>query len=151
ERKDEMLHVALGAHTPRGRASRSHRAELVPPWAPPRNTPALAGRRAKRALLREAVEQAAAAGSDEAGLRAVARHVRRDGGVLVHRVGDAFAVAVAEHGAAEVAARPVIAGEVHVRRERAAFEGRAGQHVVLIRRIAANLGGLALLVEAVRL
>ena len=50
-------------------------------------------------LLREAVEQAVAAGGDEIGLAAAARHVRGIPGLLEDRVGVALAVDVAEHRA----------------------------------------------------
>src|SRR5882672_8873657 len=49
------------------------------------------GRELEDRLLREAVEQAVAAGGDEVGLAAAARHVRRHPGLLVDGVGDAFA------------------------------------------------------------
>src|SRR4051794_6547574 len=73
-------------------------------------------------LLCVAVEQAAAAGGDEVGLRTAARHMRGDPGLLVDGVGDAFTVGVAQHGAAEGAARPVVAGQVEVAGESLAFQ-----------------------------
>src|SRR5260370_37760229 len=87
-------------------------------------------------LLREAVEQAVAAGGDEVGLAAAAGLVRRGPGALEFVVGAAAAVDVAEFGLAEFAARPVVAGQVHVAGERSAVGLRAGQGVVIGRRIA---------------
>src|SRR5882672_6452826 len=107
------------------------------------------GRELEDRLLREAVEQAVAAGGDEVGLAAAARHVRRHPGLLVDGVGDAFAIDVTEHGAAEGAAAPVVAGQVEVTRERFSVQVGAGQHVVHVWRVTAHLHQLALLVVGV--
>src|SRR5206468_6470307 len=72
----------------------------------------------RNALLREAVEQAVAPGRDQVGLTAAARHVRRVPRFDERRHDGAIAVDVADHGAPEGAARPIAAGQVHVRRER---------------------------------
>src|SRR5262245_1690676 len=98
-------------------------------------------------LRREAVEQARTSGRDQVLLAAGARHVRGVPGALVHRVGDALAVVVADQRLAEGAARPVVAGHVDVGRKRAAVHLRAGQDVVLVGRVAAALDHLALLVQ----
>src|SRR5438477_3253482 len=65
---------------------------------------------------------------------------------------------MAEHGDADCAARPVVAGEIQILRPSPALRGRTGQHVVLVRRPAdagdyraalsqrrgaADLGGIA--------
>jgi len=64
-------------------------------------------------LLPEAVEQPVAAGGDEIRLAAAARHVGRDPGrIVLGRRRIALAIDVAEHGAAERAAGPVVAGQV---------------------------------------
>src|SRR5712672_2416278 len=101
-------------------------------------------------LLREAVEQAAAAGGDEIRLRTAARHMRRDPGLLVHGVGDAFTVGVAQHGAAEGAARPVVASQVEIARESLAFQVGARQHVMHVGRVAAQFNGIALFIHNIR-
>src|SRR5215470_1914924 len=69
-------------------------------------------------LLREAVVQAVSTSGDQVGLAAAARHVRRHPGLLIDGVGNAFAIDVTEHGAAEGAAGPVVAGQVEVAGER---------------------------------
>jgi hypothetical protein len=85
-----------------------------------------------KSLLREAVEQAVAAGRDEIGLAAAAGHVGRVPGFQIGR-GLGGAVDMAEHGAAEGAARPVVAGQVEIRREHPAVRRRAGHGVMLVR------------------
>src|SRR6266446_7570736 len=85
-------------------------------------------------LLREAVEQAVAAGGDEVGLAAAAGLVRGVPGALELVVGAAAAVDVAEFGLAEFAADPVVAGHVHVAGERGAVGLRASQGVVIVGR-----------------
>src|SRR5262245_2095857 len=85
-------------------------------------------------LLREAVEQTIAASGDQVRLAAGARHVRRIPGALEHGVGPAAAIDMPDRGAAEGAARPVVAGEVHVAGPGGAVHLRAGQHVVPVRR-----------------
>src|SRR5258707_13398854 len=87
-------------------------------------------------LRREALERAFAGGGDEVGLAAAAGLVRGVPGALELVVGAAAAVDVAEFGLAEFAARPVVAGQVHVAGERSAVGLRAGQGVVIVRRIA---------------
>ena len=100
------------------------------------------------ALLREAVEQAVAAGGDEVRLAAAARHMRRvPGRVVLGRRRIALAVHVTEHGAAERAARPVVAGQVEIARERFPFHVRTGHDVVHVGRLAPHLDGLAFLVD----
>src|SRR5262249_26149149 len=96
---------------------------------------ARAGRDA-RSLLREAVEQAVATSSDEVGPGAGAGLVCRVPGMLEIIVGAAAAVHMADPGLAKLTARPVVAGQVHVARECGAVGLRAGQHVVIVRRIA---------------
>src|SRR5215510_11419424 len=85
-------------------------------------------------LLREAVEQTIAASGDQVRLAAGARHVRRIPGALEHGVGPAAAIDMPDRGAAEGAARPVVAGEVHVAGPGGAVHLRAGQHVMPVRR-----------------
>src|SRR5215813_10622322 len=87
-------------------------------------------------LLREAVEQAVATGGDEVGLAAGAGLMCRVPGVLELVVGTAAAVHMADLGLAKLTARPVVASQVHVARECGAVGLRAGQHVVIVRRIA---------------
>src|SRR5215470_4872321 len=87
-------------------------------------------------LLREAVEQAVAAGGDEVGLAAAAGLVGGVPGALVLVVGTAAAVHMADQGLAELAAHPVVARQVHVAGKCSAVGLRAGQHVVIVRRIA---------------
>src|SRR5262245_14266490 len=65
-------------------------------------------------LLREAVEQAVAAGGNQVRLAAAARHVRRVPGALEHGVLSAATIDMPNRGAAEGTARPVVAGEIHV-------------------------------------
>src|SRR5437764_14826900 len=54
--------------------------------------------------------------------------------MLEYGVRAAGAVDMTEHGAAKTAARPVVAGQVHVSGQRAAFHARAGQRIVPVRR-----------------
>src|SRR4051794_25874801 len=80
----------------------------------------------------EAVEQAGAAGGDEAGLAAAARRV----GGVPRRVTPTRAIEVAEHHAAGIAiGRVVPAGGVRGPGNRAAVRVGAGQDVVLVRRV----------------
>src|SRR5215510_12716923 len=85
-------------------------------------------------LLREAVEQTIAAGGDQVRLAASARHVRRIPGALEHGVRPAATIDMPHRGAAEGAARPVVAGQIHVAGPGGAIHLRAGQHVVPVRR-----------------
>src|SRR5205807_2756473 len=79
------------------------------------------------ALLGEAVEQAVAAGGDQIGLAATPRHVGR----VPRGVAAAGTIVMTEHGAAEGAARPIVAGEIEILRPSPALRSRVGQHVVL--------------------
>src|SRR5712691_8141 len=73
-------------------------------------------------LRSEAVEQSIAAGGAQVVLAAGARHVSRVPGPRVDVVLQSRAVGVAERRAAEgVAARPIVAGQVDVRRPRPAI------------------------------
>src|SRR6266852_6017315 len=86
------------------------------------------------ALLREAVEQAVAAGGDQIILAAGAGHMRRvPRPHLIAFVG-AAPVDVPQHGLAEGAARVVVAGQVEVGRKRVAFRRRAGNGVMPVGR-----------------
>src|ERR1700724_2883820 len=93
------------------------------------------GRDARAPLLREAVEQAVAAGGDEVGLAAAARLVRGVPGTLEFVVGAAAAVDMAERGLAELTAHPVVAGHVDVAGIRGAVGLRTGQGVVPVGRV----------------
>src|SRR5215472_18355037 len=70
----------------------------------------------------EAVEQAVAAGRDQIGLGAAARHVGGVPGLLVDRIVEAAPVDVADDGRAVLAAVPIVAGQVDVVRQRAALQ-----------------------------
>src|SRR4030088_2278886 len=71
-------------------------------------------------LCGEAIEQAVAAGSDEVRLAAAPRYVRGvPGGVAA-----AGSIVMAEHGDADCAARPVVAGEIQILRPSLAVRGR---------------------------
>src|SRR5262245_43576889 len=60
-------------------------------------------------LLCEAVEQAVAAGGAQLVRAATARHMRRVPGLRINRVREATPIDVPDHGAAEGAARPIVA------------------------------------------
>ena len=87
-------------------------------------------------LRRKAVEQAIAAGRDEAFLRAVPRLVRRVPGVRLRGIGEAGAVHVADLDLAEVAARIVGAAQVLVPRKRSPVRHRPGHDVMRVQDIA---------------
>jgi hypothetical protein len=88
------------------------------------------------ALLRETIEQAVTAGGDEIRLAAAARHMRGIPGALEDGVLSAAAIMVPKHGATERAARPVVAGQVHIAGPRPTVHLRTGQNVMLVGRIA---------------
>src|ERR1700704_5898629 len=94
-------------------------------------------------LLREAVEQSVAAGRDEVGLAATARHMGCVPGHRILRLGRiSFPINVAKHGAAERAAGPVVAGQIHIAWESAALHVGARHHVVHVWTIAPHLDRL---------
>src|SRR5207237_50623 len=107
-------------------------------------------RRPKPALIhRETVEQAVAAGAAQIGRAAAAvgaargvRGIPRARGVVVAQ---ALAINMADDRGALRTARPVLAGLVVARREGLAVRRRAGQRVVLVRRIAAAVDDVAFL------
>src|SRR5436305_1371983 len=68
--------------------------------------------------------------------------------MLEHGFGVALAVEVAEHRGAEIAAGPVVAGQVEIAAEGAAIGAGAGQHVVLVGGIADAFDDVALLGQA---
>src|SRR5262249_12502583 len=89
-----------------------------------------------------------AAGRHQVGLAAPARLVRRiPGHVELRRRRIALAIGVAEHGLAELAAGPVVAGQVEVARKRLTLHVGAGQDVVMIGLLAAYLDAMAILAE----
>src|SRR5450759_2034460 len=96
-------------------------------------------------IRREAVEQPRAAGALEPVLAAAARGVRRVPRPARWVVGGAGAVAVAEHGGAVGARRPILASQVLVGWERLTVRLRAGQHVVHVGRVTAAVDHRALL------
>src|SRR2546426_11111754 len=95
----------------------------------------------------EAVEEAGAARGLELILAAAARAVRRIPRLHVPRVLQALQVVVADDRRALAALRPVAAGGIAARRRVHAGRVRAGEDVVLVRRVAAALDRLALLVQ----
>src|SRR5437764_860434 len=86
------------------------------------------------ALLRKTIEQPVTAGGQEIGRAAAARHMGRAPGTLKDGILGAGPVDVTEHGAAEGAAGPVVAGQVHVSGKRPAFHVRPRERVVPVRR-----------------
>src|SRR5206468_3359170 len=96
-------------------------------------------------VRREAVEVAGAARADQIGLAAAAAGMRR----VPRAVVAALLVRVAELGAAYAVgvARPVAAGVVHAVGIGSAVGLRAGENIVLVRRIADAVGDGALVVE----
>src|SRR4051812_8968708 len=99
----------------------------------------------------EAVQQPVAAGAAQIGLVAAAlraargvRRVPRSRGRVVVRPP---AVMMAEHRRALRAARPVLAGAVLAGIEGGAVGLRAGQDIVPVRRVAASVDDLTLLVQ----
>src|SRR5574338_136504 len=93
----------------------------------------------------EAVQQARAAGADEAGLAAAARGVRRIPGLQVLGLGRAPAVGMPEHRGTLVALGPVSAGMVGGVGEGGSVPLRAGEYVVLVRLVAVTVDDGALL------
>src|SRR5204863_8125858 len=96
---------------------------------------------------REAIQETRAAGGDEVLLAAPAARVRR----FPRRVAAAGAIVMSELGGARRPARPVAARVIGAVGVRAAVWLRAGEDVVLIRRIAGTLDRLALLADGGRL
>src|SRR4051794_30771764 len=86
----------------------------------------------------EAIEQPVAAGAAQIALAAAAvgptRGMRRIPRLRRRVVAQALAVDMADHRRALGAARPVLAGAILGSREGFAICGRAGQHVVTVRR-----------------
>src|SRR5262245_52410118 len=109
-----------------------------------RSTPATLGRTtsydSRRLIRGEAVEQAVAADAPLVVLAAAAvragRGMRRIPRFRRRVVAQTLAFAVADHGRALGAARPVAAGSVLAGRERASIHLRAGQYVVGVGRVA---------------
>ena len=97
-----------GEHRPRFNSVCRYGAPQAGCEAPGLIRPTVAGGYAS--LLREAIEQAVAAGGDEVRLGAAARLMRCVPGALGFSVGAAPLVDMAEHRLAEFAARPVAAG-----------------------------------------
>ena len=99
----------------------------------------------------EAIEQAVAAGAAQIGRAAAAlrtaRGMRRIPRLRRRIVAQALAVDMADHRGALRAGAPVAAGAIVARRERAAFRGRSGQHVVTVRREADAGDDLAALAQ----
>ncbi len=116
------------------RACASSRAGGAAGAAPPRRS----------ALRREAVEVAVAAGGVQRRDIAAARAVRGIPRLRRRFLVQADAVAVADDGRARAAFRPVAAGGVLVAGHGLAVRRRAGEDVVLVRRVAAALHLLAL-------
>src|SRR5689334_20666743 len=104
-----------------------------------------------RLISGEAVEQPVAAGAAQIGLAAAAlRTARGMRGIPRMRgrvVAQSDAVVMAEHRRALRAARPVATGAVVAGREGGAVRLRAGQDVVPVRRVAASVDDLSLLVK----
>src|SRR5262249_19706217 len=101
----------------------------------------------------EAIEQPVTAGAAQVALAASAlrsaRGMRRVPRPRRRVVAQPLAIDMADHGRALGAARPVLAGAILGGRERAAFRGRAGQHVVTVRCEAHARDGEAALADRV--